>query len=380
MSTGRPSLVPPVPPAFAHRLLGRSLPGGWHVIELAQRGDFATGSNFSVGYVVEDAQGRRAFLKALNLTRALLQPDPTRALQVMTSAFNYERDLVNTCRDRRMRRVVLAVADGSVMVEQGNAASVVPYLIFELADGDVRAHINFAQALDLARIFRTLHHAAIGLLQLHRHDIAHQDVKPSNVMIFGGRTPDTSAPSPDFGAKLGDLGRASQLGITAAHDALDIAGDPTYAPPEQLYGATPTEWVYRRYGCDLYQLGGLAVYLLTNMNVTALWTDALPDQFRPGRWAGSYAQVLPMVRDAFDRMLTLLRQYTPTEYTDDVVSAVRQLCEPNPVLRGHPRARAVRYGNPMDVSRYVTLFDLLAARAGARARRGATATSAPTAP
>lgn len=59
-------------------------------------------------------------------------------------------------------------------------------------------------------------HPSWGIV-LHGLDIAHQDLKPSNV--------------------------------------LPIAGDPTYAPPELLYNYVPADWNVRRYACDVYLLG-----------------------------------------------------------------------------------------------------------------------------
>ena len=47
---------------------------------------------------------------------------------------------------------------------------------------------------------------------------------------------------------------------------------------------------------------------------------------------------------------------------DEVSKVIRELCEPNPDSRGHPRTRS-RLGNPYALDRYVSLFDRLAQRA-----------------
>src|SRR5207249_3957485 len=59
--------------APAHGLLNIDLENGWRVVErLPDPGSAGgTGGHFSVGYIVEHADGRRAFLKALNLAPAL---------------------------------------------------------------------------------------------------------------------------------------------------------------------------------------------------------------------------------------------------------------------------------------------------------------------
>jgi serine/threonine protein kinase len=200
---------------------------------------------FSVGYIAEDSSGRRAFLKALDLSLAASAPDPTRELQELLSAFNFERDLLSHCRDRRLDRIVLAVDYGQIIVDPVLYASLVPFILFELADGDVRRVMGASRLFDSAWSLRALHQVAVGLSQLHRQEIAHQDVKPSNIMLFEGGS-DT---------KVGDLGRASQVGQNPPHEASPVAGDRTYAPPELLYGDIPSDWRSRRFGCDAYLLG-----------------------------------------------------------------------------------------------------------------------------
>src|SRR5204862_166519 len=100
-----------------------------------------------------------------------------------------------------------------------DAMSTVEYLIFEKADADIRAHLDAHADLDIAFALRALHHVAIGLKQLHSVNVAHQDVKPSNVLIFPGNE-----------SKVGDLGRAWAGGMRAPHDdAKPCAGDRNYA-------------------------------------------------------------------------------------------------------------------------------------------------------
>ena len=59
------------------------------------------------------------------------------------------------------------------------------YIVFELASGDIRAEIERLPNFDLAWCLRSLHNATVGVQQLHSKDIAHQDIKPSNVLVFG---------------------------------------------------------------------------------------------------------------------------------------------------------------------------------------------------
>jgi serine/threonine protein kinase len=124
------------------------------------------------------------------------------------------------------------------------------YLIFEMAEGDVRVQMNVTTKFDAVWCMRALKDISLGLWQVHKEMIAHQDAKPSNVLTY---------PGPTF--KIADFGRASRRGHSAWHDDLKVAGDRSYAPPEQLYGFLHPDFIPRRMGCDLYMLGNLAAFL-----------------------------------------------------------------------------------------------------------------------
>ena len=61
------------------------------------------------------------------------------------------------------------------------------------------------------------------------------------------------------------------------------------------------------------------------------------------------------------RITRSFKSNVPAEYEADLTNAVRQLCEPDPALRGHPLTRAYK-GNPLSLERYVSLFNRLASR------------------
>ncbi len=341
----------------AKQLLGRDLPGGWKVIEQVTRTGNFTGGHFSEGYIVESIGGKRGFLKALDYSEALKAPDPARALQAMTASYIFERDLLNRCRARRLDRVALSIADGSVSIDPTNPAGTVQYLIFDLADGDVRQQLSISHHLTKAWSLRCLHHIATGLNQLHGQGIAHQDLKPSNVLVF------------QRDSKVGDLGRAACRSLQAPHDEARVAGDLSYAPPELLYGYVPNEWNDRRFGCDAYLLGSMAVFFFSGVGITSLIRLELHENQRWNLWVGSFEEVLPFVQGAFGRAIQSLKdsQSWPDE---ELTEIVQQLCEPDPTKRGHPQNRISR-GNPYSLERYISRLDVVARRAelGLRAQK-----------
>jgi serine/threonine protein kinase len=239
---------------------------------------------------------------------------------------------------------------------------VVQYLIFEFADeGDVRKYLDLSKRLDAAWALRSLHHIATGLRQLHSQDIAHQDLKPSNVLVFEGAKV----------SKVADLGRASARGESPPHDKAIVAGDPEYAPLELCYDHVLSDWNPRRLGCDAYLLGGMAVFFFGQGNITAMVLDNLHPSHRPGAWRDTYPQVLPYVRDAFERALVTFGADVDrhgAHLRGTLVQMVRELCDPDPGLRGDPSQRKPG-ANQFSLERYITRFDLLARQEEARALR-----------
>ena len=310
-----------------------------------------------MGYVVvNDNTGDRAFLKALDFSTALQQPNSTQVLQSLTATFNYEKMILDECRASRLDRVVISVADGEIPAGDLHPLLPVPYLIFELAEGDIRSRLDLQAQFDLAFRLRALHHCATGLRQLHARRIAHQDLKPSNVLVYD-----------DFDFRVGDLGSSARQGTNSPRENLNFAGDRTYAPPELLYGEVSPDWQVRRLACDLYHLGSLAGFLFTKVGITAMWQKFMDPKFLRQSWNQLYRSVLPYVRDAHDLAFSEVESQLPKEIEESLGESIRQLCDPDPQLRGHPRSRSFG-GNPYSLERYVSRFDLLARKAELRMR------------
>jgi serine/threonine protein kinase len=202
-----------------------------------------------------------------------------------------------------------------------------------------------------------LHHVAVGLQQLHGKNIAHQDLKPSNVLIFE---------KDDVGAKIADLGRASRNdGSQARHDSDLIAGDPQYAPPEQAYGVRAVEWRDRNEGCDLYHLGALLAFVFTGVTPNSYYAR-LPEAIRPlawrGTWKGTYEDVVHHIQAAFAEYLDVIRSDFPNWAADELARMVGEMCDPDYARRGHPDARN-QAGSPIGLDRYVSRLDTLATEA-----------------
>lgn len=346
----------------AEMLVGSNLAEGWRVVERLDRAPDATGGRFSVSYLVqrELAEGpvEVAFLKALDFSEAVeiatnLGLHVADVLKSMIGAFIHERDLVDACTSGRMRNVIAGRGSGEYEVMNSSVDPLlrkVSYLILERADGDIRGIINgeVDRIIDEAWKLRVLHGVANGLRQLHQADIAHQDLKPSNVMPVDGL------------AKIGDLGR-SVVGGTGPAAHLPIAGDRTYAPPELLYGEVELDDLARRRQCDAYHLGSLATYLMAGVNLTPAIFSALDPTFHFTIWPGNYRNVLPYVQLAYDEVLEQVIALVSPHISGRVEQVIRELSDPQPERRGDARAMDLR--RRISFERYVSAFDLLSRRA-----------------
>ncbi len=344
----------------AESLAGLVLDTGWKVIDRIEKPPHATGGYFSVCYRVEK-DGRVCFLKAYNFSSffelARHGGRPMKVVDVlgeMLDSYRYERSLSALCRDKHVTKVSFVVDSGEQAVP-GHVISVVPYLIFDLADGDVRTLLAFSGRLETAWKLESLHSVAVGLKQLHAIDVSHQDLKPSNVLLYASVT------------KIGDLGRSICLALDppAPLRDEDFTGEYTYAPPEVLFESCDRDWRARTFATDLYLFGSLVVFYFSGLTMTALLSKHLHPDASWERHRGSYADVRDYVLNAFALALDEFASCVQgDELRNELRTMVSQLCHPIPELRGHPKGLASPVARH-DLERYVSRLDLLHRRARA---------------
>jgi serine/threonine protein kinase len=341
----------------ADNLLNLKLDGGWEVFERLPKKPDDTGGNFSICYKVR-RNGDVAFLKALDLSLALASETMLEDLQFLTAAHLYEVELLVRCANRKMDKVVLVLENGKVTPKVNNPINLtVHYLIFEIADKTIREHVlNQKFDLDNSCLMRSIHNVALAISQLHGAGIAHQDIKPSNILLYDEKG----------NSKVSDLGRAESKHKQSQIFDEPIAGDPTYAPPELLYSHVSPDWDIRRKATDLYHLGSLITFYYTRDHMTSLLFTFLPRELAPNRISAEYGVVLPYLKVAFGESLGYLEgqledAFSDERITKDIVNVISFLCDPDPAQRGHPENRMIpstRYS----MERFIAIFDRLARR------------------
>jgi eukaryotic-like serine/threonine-protein kinase len=354
-------------PSPKDNLLGLTIGKGWKVTEIRRKGDGETGGNFSTGYIVE-RDGTKAFLKAMDLTKALLaHPDnQLDSIRFVIDMIQFEGNILEECNAHGLSRIVRLIEiavidlDASATDPISRAVSRVHGLIFELGGKDVRKGFGAPNPEDTSMRLKVLHNITAAIQQLHSIGIAHQDVKPSNILDFNG-----------VQHKVADLGRATSLGRTGPLDNEVFPGDPTYCPPEFAYGHTPTDHNDRRFATDAYMLGSMISFLFTLQSTTTLLQQALPDHLLPPRWqrsstiapwTGNFDEVLPYLVQAMTRVRSYVESHIPVYCRSELGEAFSQLVNPSPYERGHPKSRA-QIGRQIGLEKYISLFDKLSKRA-----------------
>lgn len=352
-------------------LVGTKLDGDWTITSQLPRPGTAgstdlTGGAFSISCIASRKSSvatEKAFVKVIDVAEVLkgFPGNFMGAMRIVSQSYEAECAVLEACENAKLDRVVKVLGRGE-LPQIGTQPYPLPYIIFEHADGDLRKLVATSSAFEDAWKLRVLHDIAVGLQQLHQQKIAHQDLKPSNVLIFNDE---------GEGAKIGDFGRATLQGRAAPHDTLRIAGAKAYSPPELAYGITPTRWEDRRESCDLYHLGAIACFLISGRLPNSHFVDKIAQEILPIDWGGegksNYALALPFLTRELSVFVADISRDFPDWGRAELSEIVLNLCNPDYEKRGDPKSRS-KVGSPLGIETFVSRFDRLARRALVKVR------------
>ncbi len=303
-------------------LLGLTTDSGWRVKEQLNN-QLGSGGNFCVRYIAESKDGTVGFLKAMDLSGVI---GDIHKLQETVNQYLFEQDILDVCKGRKLTRVVTPLDAGKIIVPNFDAPlNTVYYVVFELADGNLREkHLESSQKRWVPA-FSALHHVAVGIEQLHRAGIAHQDIKPSNVLAFENEQ-----------FKISDLGRVVDENGKSPFKITHFPGDHSYKPTEMFFGLTSLDFIERR-SCDMYMVGSLVYHVVEDaaINAGVLTEATLLDSHVRQK---PYDEALPFLLTGFN---TLLRRYNEhcinlfgKRVADLLTNIVFEMCHPDVNRRG----------------------------------------------
>ena len=332
-------------------LLGLPLKNGWTVIEKISKSQTGTGGYFSTGYKVKK-ENQIAFLKAFNFFKALQSDDTLKELQKQLDCFIFERELLELCKGRHMHKVVLPIDSGDVIVPGfSKLINQVYYIIFELADGDIRT-VYSIKNFDFAFIFFSLHNIAVGIQELHTNGIAHRDIKPSNALVFAKNI------------KISDIGRASSKDIPFIYDDWLVAGDPHYIAPEQNYCNYPYTTFEAKCASDMYAFGSLFFFYLFQLPLSSIFQNHFKEE--KITLSSHLEDDLEIWNRIFGDILLetekVLSQKMKKENVLIIIQMIRQLCYPDPKKRGHIK-NVTKSIQQYSLERFISQLDILSKKA-----------------
>ena len=330
------------------------LDNGWTVTSKITKRPENTGGNFSSGYIVQKGE-IKAFLKAFDFS-VVLNYSPDKQPEILNQQleiFNFEKELLEKCKNSHMNKIVIPIDSGSVQINGfPDFFGRVYYIIFELADGNIRNIQEQFTNLDLAFIFRSLHNIAVGINQLHHAGIAHQDIKPSNALVFKNET------------KLSDLGRASDASHPFLYDD-GIPGDQNYSAIEQFYNFRAHGDITDRFAADLYTFGSLFFFYFGNLSFSTILIKKLQDK-KILSGTNSFETDLPGLIRIYEEIMidfnTVLLNYVTSDVAEQITNLVKSLCHPDPRQRGHRKNIAQGFSQ-YSLERYITEINILAEKA-----------------
>ena len=349
-------------------LVGKDI-NGWKVINQLPEPDKSkgeTGGNFSICYIVEK-EDVECFMKVLDyrncMTRSLrLGETRISVIERATREFKYEMALSAHCNKHHAKNVITYIEGGECDFNEFMFPTVT-YIIYEKADGNIRKMLDFSAKMVFAEKLKTisfklksLHDIALGVKQLHRIDVSHQDLKPSNILSIG----DIS--------KLGDLGRSLCLSsdVDCPYSLSIFNGDWTYAPPEAFFNYRLPDDKERLYQMDNYMIGSLIVFYISGISFNALLNQYFPGGIRQFARSGiGFDGARVYLLNAYHHALVdFEKNILLEELKEGLLQIVEYLCYPEPEKRGHPKNILSTSRTPnYDLERTISELDLFQKKA-----------------
>jgi len=309
-------------------LEGITTASGWKIGKMINKTS-GTGGNFCTRYTASYKDEKIGFLKAMDLSRVMSSGN-LEDINRISSEYLFEQRILEKCKDKKLTRVVTPLDSGEVTSPSGiGPYRTVYYIIFELAECDLREQfLNDINHDSWLSVFKSLHHVAVGIRQLHKIGVAHQDIKPSNVLLFESNN-----------SKISDLGRVTDDKNESPFSDYSYTGDPAYAPIEMKFGVNINEFIDRR-ASDLYMFGSLIYHVIEGVQISPILINE-SNLLMPNFQISSYYEALPFMKSAFTTIINRFSDKCQNKFDEEIanelVSIVNELCNPDYQFRGNKK-------------------------------------------
>ncbi|MCU8010123.1 protein kinase [Shewanella sp. SM87] len=298
---------------------------GWTIGKMINKTS-GSGGNFCTRYTAVSSRGKIGFLKAMDLSK--VASGSLEGMKKTIDEYLFEQKILEQCRDQKLSKVVTPLDSGEILSPKSFPPfNRVFYIIFELAEGDLREQFINTNISSWRSLFKSLHHVAIGIRQLHLIGIIHQDIKPSNVLCF-----------PNQESKISDLGRVTDVSGNSPFSGLTFTGDRSYAPIEIHLGFVPSEFIDRKLS-DLHMFGSLIFHVISGVQITPILIEESKLLIPPN--LETYPEILPFMKSAFTTIMNRFRNDCESlfgyEIANELVCIVDELCYPDHDLRGNKK-------------------------------------------
>jgi len=165
-----------------HLLLGLTLASGMLLEERLDPPDGSSGGNFGTGYKAT-RDGKLAFVKAIDFVEALSAPDPLKRLSELANVASFEKDVLEYCTKLGMTKVLKFIGHEYITYDgSSNPMSNVSRLVMEAGTKDLRHLVNANGLSSCGWNLQVMTDVLLACSQLHKGEVAHQDIKPQNVI------------------------------------------------------------------------------------------------------------------------------------------------------------------------------------------------------
>ena len=125
--------------------------GGWTVNEEIPKTGSSTGGKTSHRYLIENRNGKQAFLKAMDFSSAFEENGNALVEELFefTDSYRNERIINENCAEKKLTRVSYSFGSGGVQVpEYSTMEGNVLYLMFDIAYGDIRQKVDKSPSVE----------------------------------------------------------------------------------------------------------------------------------------------------------------------------------------------------------------------------------------